>query len=292
MSDDRDKAPDQAPPFVGFTTYADDTPRDPTVRFEDDPFDEEDPFDEDEPGPGIAGRSLAVLPQPGGQGTGRAGRSAGPLLVGLAALIGAGAIALALSPGERTRPLAPEPAPVGPTPQSVAPLSQAPRLDVARAPSMPGLEPASPRREAVPVVAAARKPVAVVHAPPSVQRAPAAAAAVATAAPGTEVSASSQSGQVTPEPTPAPPSQECAATGSFAEKMVCEDAALAAADRRMNNAYAAAVAAGAPEGVLRAEQDDWLGIRDQAARHSRGAVENIYRQRIEELESLSAPRPR
>jgi uncharacterized protein len=65
--------------------------------------------------------------------------------------------------------------------------------------------------------------------------------------------------------------------------MVCGDPELAAADQRMNRAYRAALAAGAPEGELRSEQLDWLGIREDAARHSRNAVASIYEQRIDEL---------
>jgi uncharacterized protein YecT (DUF1311 family) len=79
------------------------------------------------------------------------------------------------------------------------------------------------------------------------------------------------------------PAFDCAAAGTAAEQMVCGDPELAAADRRMNRAYRAALDAGAPEDQLRSEQQDWLGIREDAARHSRRAVASIYEQRIDEL---------
>ena len=66
--------------------------------------------------------------------------------------------------------------------------------------------------------------------------------------------------------------------------MVCEDPELAAADRRLSQAYRAAVAAGAPEEVLRDEQQDWLNLREDAAQRSRRAVADVYEQRIGDLE--------
>jgi len=80
---------------------------------------------------------------------------------------------------------------------------------------------------------------------------------------------------------------DCAAIRSASQDVVCRDPGLMAAERRMARAYAAAVAAGAPESVLREDQDDWRAIREQAARHSKQAVENLYHQRIEELESAA-----
>ena len=91
------------------------------------------------------------------------------------------------------------------------------------------------------------------------------------------------------EPAPPPaqarvqPAFDCSAARSAAQQMVCGDPELAAADQRMNRAYRAALAAGAPEDQLRSEQQDWLGIREDAARHSRNAVASIYEQRIDEL---------
>jgi len=82
------------------------------------------------------------------------------------------------------------------------------------------------------------------------------------------------------------PSFDCGRAGSRAERMVCEDAVLARLDRRLDRAFRRAVAAGVPYGELRAEQDDWLAVREDAARRSPDAVESIYRQRIAELDDL------
>jgi uncharacterized protein YecT (DUF1311 family) len=78
----------------------------------------------------------------------------------------------------------------------------------------------------------------------------------------------------------------CAA-GSPAEQMVCADPRLADSDRELNRAYRRALAAGVPPAVLRSEQRDWLGIREEAARRSPRAVANVYAQRIDELNSMA-----
>jgi uncharacterized protein YecT (DUF1311 family) len=90
-----------------------------------------------------------------------------------------------------------------------------------------------------------------------------------------------------PEPRYARPSFDCRSARSQAEEMVCADPQLAAADRRLARAYGRAVAAGVPPRALRAEQDDWLAIRDDAARYSAAAVASVYDQRISELEELA-----
>lgn len=84
-------------------------------------------------------------------------------------------------------------------------------------------------------------------------------------------------------------SDPCDAAESRAQRMVCRDADLAAADRRLRRAYAAALAASDAPRDLRLEQEDWLDIREQAAAMSRQAVASIYRQRTEELERLADP---
>ena len=48
-----------------------------------------------------------------------------------------------------------------------------------------------------------------------------------------------------------------------------------------------ALAAGVPQSDLEAEQADWLDVREDAARYSRNAVAQIYRQRIQELAMMS-----
>ncbi len=90
-----------------------------------------------------------------------------------------------------------------------------------------------------------------------------------------------------PTPTARRASYDCADAPSPARAMVCRDAGLARMDQRMKQAYAEALAAGVPEEELAAEQEDWMSIREEAARYSRRSVANIYRQRIEELEWMS-----
>ena len=82
------------------------------------------------------------------------------------------------------------------------------------------------------------------------------------------------------------PSFDCGRAGSRAERMICDDAVLARLDRRLDRAFDRAVASGIPYRELRAEQDDWLAVREDAARRSPDAVESVYRQRIAELDDL------
>lgn len=88
-------------------------------------------------------------------------------------------------------------------------------------------------------------------------------------------------------PPPVRPSFDCRYAGSLSEDMVCADPQLADADRRMAQAYERAIAAGVPRRYLRAEQDDWLAIREQAARRSPRAVADIYEQRTAELNDMA-----
>lgn len=76
---------------------------------------------------------------------------------------------------------------------------------------------------------------------------------------------------------------DCRDAPTLAVSMVCADRALASLDRRMKQAYAAALDAGAPPDLLREDQADWLDVREEAAQVSREAVADIYRQRIGEL---------
>ena len=91
-----------------------------------------------------------------------------------------------------------------------------------------------------------------------------------------------------PAPT-ARASFDCASARPGAEQIICSDPALASEDRTLARAYRRALASGAaPPGALRAEQRDWMAIREDAARRSRRALADVYRQRIEELNSLAA----
>lgn len=84
------------------------------------------------------------------------------------------------------------------------------------------------------------------------------------------------------------PSFDCRSGAlSRAEALVCDDPALAAADRRMAAAFRRATQAGVPYEQLRDEQDDWMSIRERAARRSPEAVAQIYAQRIDELDEMA-----
>lgn len=124
-------------------------------------------------------------------------------------------------------------------------------------------------------------------------------AASAETAPDTEA-ADPPRYEVAPEPSsrpsPAPkrkaevqarPSFDCDRARTEAEKTVCGDLELAALDRELNAAFEAAVARGADRRALRAEQDDWLRIRERAAPSER-RMAALYRSRIEELEAMGA----
>lgn len=89
------------------------------------------------------------------------------------------------------------------------------------------------------------------------------------------------------------PSFDCGAAESDAEMLICEDAELAALDRRLSDVFAAAMAAvegldtGAEEAAdeLRATQRGWIGGRDDCwkAEDLRDCVEASYLRREAEL---------
>jgi uncharacterized protein YecT (DUF1311 family) len=85
---------------------------------------------------------------------------------------------------------------------------------------------------------------------------------------------------------PTPEASDCTA-GGLADQMVCADVGLAEADREMNRAYGRALRAGISPSALGADQRDWLGIREEAAHHSRRALAQVYRQRIDELNAAA-----
>ena len=90
-----------------------------------------------------------------------------------------------------------------------------------------------------------------------------------------------------PRRTAARPSFNCRYARTTSERMVCVDPNLAAADRRVAQAYREAVDAGIPERVLRRQQDVWLGARESAARYGPRDVARVYEARISELEGMS-----
>jgi len=102
---------------------------------------------------------------------------------------------------------------------------------------------------------------------------------------------------VAPEAAQAPPKErfptsfDCATARPGAEEMVCGDAALAAADRAMGQAYRRAMRSGADPDDLRQEQRDWVAIREDAALRSREALAQVYDQRILELNQIAETAP-
>ncbi|WP_165837122.1 lysozyme inhibitor LprI family protein [Phenylobacterium hankyongense] len=171
----------------------------------------------------------------------------------------------------------PPPAPA-PAPQSAGRLEVLPPDLVRAARQSAGYGPDQPAQPAAPVPTMAEPPaaahVAVVTPPPAVRYTP---PPVAVAPP-------------TPAPETAPQlraSFDCAAARAGAEEMVCSDPQLAAADRQLARAYRRALDSGVPPAELRADQRDWLSIREDAARHSPRAVASIYDQRIDELDRMA-----
>ncbi|MBT1443965.1 MliC family protein [Shewanella sp. JM162201] len=88
------------------------------------------------------------------------------------------------------------------------------------------------------------------------------------------------------------PSFDCSKLGSNphqSEKLVCEDAGLAALDRKLAEVFSAAAAKAANEHPpsLKAEQRGWIKGRDECwkADDARACVEQSYQQRIAELQA-------
>ncbi len=260
----------------GFQTYADDTPRG------DEPLVAREPRSW-----GRAPPQAAPPEPPEPEGPGRiptSRRRIGPLVglgaAGLAALVGGVLLARAPSPAPAARveaaatPMNLEVAAVKPAPipsvAEVGKLDVLPRVAAARARDDELEKPAPP---------AAAPPTLVLPAPRVAAREP----------------PSARSEQEGPALTAAPserPSFACRDARTAARQMVCADMRLAALDRQMKQAYAAALAAGASPDALAADQDDWLDVREDAARQSRWAVASVYRQRIDELWDLVDRAPR
>lgn len=157
----------------------------------------------------------------------------------------------------------PPPIPEGGEPLTVLPADLAAAAPVA--PPPPALQPtAAPDPEPEPRRVAEAPPVAPVAPEPPQARAPVVRASA-----------------------PIAPSYDCDLARTRAERMVCEDPHLALQDRRLDRAFRRAVDAGVPYGALRAEQDDWLAIREDAAGYDAGAVSDVYAQRIDELNAMA-----
>ncbi len=93
-------------------------------------------------------------------------------------------------------------------------------------------------------------------------------------------------------PPPASALDRCAGASSRAAALVCADPRLAAYDRDLNRAYRRAMQSGAvsPQD-LRADQRDWLDVREQAAARSPRALADVYEERIDELNRIADDGP-
>lgn len=285
MPTDEPKGDATPGPFVGFQAYADDTPRDVEAEY----AWNREPRSWDAP--------PAIDPAPP-HDTYRDPPRAGVLpkvAVGAAVLaaFGAGILLARTDPAPATPPrpvseaaamAAAQPMNVevaAVTPPAPAPVSSGAKLEVL--PSSPG-----------PVASLPFRPPPAVREPPTLALAPPAPAAPA------PVPAAPAPREVAQAPVPrdavavAPPlprsSFDCGDAPTRARAMVCRDPGLAAMDRSMKQAYAAAIAAGAPADELAVDQDDWLEVREEAASYSRRAVADLYRQRIDELDAMAGRR--
>lgn len=173
------------------------------------------------------------------------------------------------------------------TPGAGAPIVAPPPSDASPLPRAPG------RLETLPpeMAAAARRQVQ----PPAPSQPPQAPDALQ--APAPQVPSIPPIAPSPPEAAETPPSPQfrtsfdCATARPGAEEMVCEDPALAAADRQMARAYRRAMRSGVDLADLSQEQRDWMAIREDAARHSRRAVAEVYDQRIAELNQIADAGP-
>lgn len=226
---------------------------------------------ESAPGP----RPQAAPPWPGAPRTQprrRFGLAAGGALIAVVAGVGFGLLGRpelgVREPPPPMAPAAPRAADLAPTPPLAAePVKAAPATmapEPAEARFVPPPPPPLPKIEAVKA------------APPRVER---------------PTPAPLPARRLTQASAPAPsarPAFHCDWALRPSERMVCNDAELAALDNRLNRAFNAAVRAGAPRSWLREEQDRWVMVdRERAARHSRWAVEDLYRERIAELDDLA-----
>jgi uncharacterized protein YecT (DUF1311 family) len=269
-------------PFVGFRTFADDTPRDVGDALQ--PARPSLTTTTASPELDAGGWQDLRLPAYGqeramGASQRRRGLSAALITIGLAG----GAVAVVLGLGASRKPVeqGPMAASVPTIPITVADRVATPAVPVVdppatrSSPSVTERQAVSPPvvlSDATPAPAARPSSIPVIAAPPPVARTP----QIALAAPHAEPA------QPVPEPRSAS-AEKCVSALTRAEQLVCADPELAAADQQMVHAYRAAIAAGAPERMLAREQLDWLHARDDASRRSRQAVANLYDLRISDL---------
>lgn len=222
------------------------------------------------------------------------------LLLGVAGAVALGAVLGVVARPEligdpvKMQPAQPPAEAAAPTiPQVQVMVRDEPEGAPAASQALPPQPDADARLAAVPPQAAQVQPAAPAAAPPAPSLGPPARVAIAPVRPATPPSVAPprpeprEVARAEPSPPRARPSFDCRYARSLSEEMVCSDPQLAAADRRLARAYDRAVASGVPARYLRAEQDDWLSIREQAARRSPGAVADIYEQRTAELNDMA-----
>jgi len=93
------------------------------------------------------------------------------------------------------------------------------------------------------------------------------------------------------EPAPARTAGPCDAAPTRADRAICSNVSLAAADQEMRLAYQRALDAGAPPMPLRASQEDWLIASEIAADRSTLDLAASYARRIAELNALARREP-
>jgi uncharacterized protein YecT (DUF1311 family) len=236
--------------------------------------------------PADTSTAAAADPEPAAAPATAAGRRSPSLILTVSGVVAALALGLLFGLWARPELASVPPEQTTPAPQTVAqvPVVVAPPAEPEPPPRAPG------RLETLPpdMVAAARSQIL-----PSVSPA---SAATETAARSPAPSIATY-GAGAPEAAESRPqrryaaSYDCATARPGAEEMVCEDPALAAADRRLARAYERAMRAGVDPDDLRQEQRDWTAIREDAAMRSPRALAQVYDQRIEELDRIVEASP-
>ena len=164
---------------------------------------------------------------------------------------------------------------------SIAPLHHAPKPAAASQPAQISLPPAASTPQPLsPAAPAAAEPVQVPDVPPA---APAVAAAKPAPQPAPRTAVADAARK--PPATSKGRSSARAAADRAATDRVSEAAAL---DQEVNNAYAAALNAGAPVGPLAAAQQSWSARLDRVRREDPDMAEDIVRARIAELQGIAA----
>jgi len=162
------------------------------------------------------------------------------------------------------------------------------------------LRPPAPPQPVAPTPAASAQPqddaFASVRGPKAIGQPPAATlprerAAPALGAHATTAPRTSVSSRKARDAAGARSAGPCEAAPTRADRAICANAALAAADREMRRAYQRALDAGAPPMPLRASQEDWLIASEVAADRSTLDLAASYARRIAELNALARPEP-